>query len=140
MRIIEHRFSLPFAVFMEPMPDKAFRLLCFLFSISDFRGGCRPGYQAMKQGAEIGSDATVKASLEYLRTKGWIWDIKKGGSKRMTIVLEIPSRLRQKDIPMAVFRGRVSIKEGKTVLQSVKKKSEKVIVFPLSDSAKDAVI
>lgn len=121
MRITEPRFSVPMAVFKESMPDKAFRLLSYLFSISDFKGASRPGYRAMKAGAEIGSDATVKASLEYLKKQGWIWHIKKGGSNRMTIALDIPERLRQKDIPLDVVRARSAIKKKfSPVLHSVK--------------------
>lgn len=122
MRFPERGFSIPFTIFAEPMPDKAFRLLCFLFSVSDFRGTCRPGYALMKRGADIGSDATVKSSLDYLRGAGWIIFTKKGGSHNTTIGLSIPGRLRSKDVPMAVYRGRASVRDGHTVLHPVKNK------------------
>jgi hypothetical protein len=121
MRIIERRFSLPFCIFDEDMPDKAFRLLCFLFSVSDFKGASRPGYREMKNATGIGSDATVKASLDYLRESGWIFHIKKGGSNASTILLDIPSRLREKDLPFDVHVARSKARGGpRHVLHSVK--------------------
>lgn len=74
----------------------------------------------MKQGADIGSDATVKSSLDYLRGAGWIIFTKKGGSHNATICLGVPERLRSKDVPMAVYRGRAAVRDGGVVLQSVK--------------------
>lgn len=121
MRITERRFSLPFCIFDEEMPDKTFRLLSYLFSISDFKGASRPGYREMKKAAGIGSDATVKAALDYLRKEGWIFHIKKGGSNASTIMLDIPSRLRKKDLPADVYISRAkSAKKGFPVLHSVK--------------------
>lgn len=115
----EHRFSLPFAIFEEPMPDKALRLLVYLFSISNYQGICRPGYRGMKAGAEIGSNATVKACLDLLQKRGWIWTIKKGGSNNSTVALEIPSRLRKKDVPISVVRARLALKGKFPVIHSV---------------------
>lgn len=96
MRLNEKRFSIPFAIFEERMEDKAHRLLCYLFSQSDFNGACSPGYAAMKEGAQIGADTTIKYTLESLRKKGWIFHIKKNGSQSATIWLQVPPRFRKK--------------------------------------------
>lgn len=94
MRFSEPRFSIPFAILNDDLPDKAIRLLIFLFSQSDFNGACSPGYKEMKAKADIGSDATIANTLRLLQRKGWIFHIKKGGSNRSTIWLQIPPRFR----------------------------------------------
>lgn len=103
------RFNLPFAIFAEPMPASTFKLLAFLFSISDFGGACRPGYALMRSGTGISSTATINGAIDYLRETGWIKFVKPGGKKFDTIGLAIPSRLREKDVPMAVFRRSAAV-------------------------------
>lgn len=92
------KFSIPDGIFGEPMPGKAFKLLCFLFSLSDFAGLSRPGYAAMQRAIrdcprENGSRTTVRGHLCYLQQRGWIFHMKRT-SGRMAIWLQIPPRLR----------------------------------------------
>lgn len=99
MKIKQARFSLPACAFDEPMPSKAFKLLCYLFSRSDFAGLSRPGYAAMQQvirddPRENGSRTTIRAHLLYLERKGWIFHMKRT-SGRMAIWLQIPPRFRR---------------------------------------------
>lgn len=96
MRIKEKRFSVPNCALNDGLEDKAFRLLVFLYSRTDFNGACSPGYTAMKEGASIGADSTVKYTLDSLQKKGWIFHIKKNGSSHATIWLQTPPRYRQK--------------------------------------------
>lgn len=103
MRITQARFSVPFCLFTEPMPDKARSLLVYLLSVSDFGGGCTPGYDAMKRAirahdGDNGSNATVRRYLAFLHKAGWIFSMKKTNSK-MHIWLQIPHRFRAKKTP-----------------------------------------
>lgn len=120
MRIVEPRFSVPFSIFKEKMTPNSRNLLVFLFSLSDFKGMARVSYKDIREGTGIGSDATVKSALSFLRKKGWIFFTKRGGPRSNIIFLEIPTRLRKKDVP-----HRVHIERAKTV-----KSLQKVVEFP----------
>lgn len=103
MRITQARFSVPMCIFTEPMPDKARSLLVYLLSVSDFGGGCAPGYDAMRRAirahdGDNGSNATVRRYLALLQKSGWIFATKKT-NQRMRIWLQIPHRFRQQNAP-----------------------------------------
>lgn len=98
MKIRQARFSVPDCITAEPMPAKAFKLLVYLFSLSEFAGGCRPGYEQMRyamraKDGENGCNNTIRRQLLYLKKKGWIFEMRKTNA-RMRIWLQIPARLR----------------------------------------------
>ena len=100
MKFKERRFSIPFAIFDEQMPSKAFKLLVYLFGEADFAGHCRPGYEAMRlairdESGENGSPATVRRYLHYLEKRAWIFHMKKTNG-RMAIYIQIPPRFKAK--------------------------------------------
>lgn len=103
MRITQSRFSVPFCALVEPMPSKAFKLLIYLISVSNFEGACRPGYDHMRRVMRDnerfkGSDSTVKKNLLWLQKDGWIHHMKRGNA-RMVIFLQIPPRHRPQKLP-----------------------------------------
>lgn len=103
MRITQTRFSVPLCILEEPMPSKGFKLLVFLLSISDYAGVCRPGYDAMRKVLrdklrDNGSDTTVRKHLLWLKSDGWIFDMKKTNA-RMIVWLQIPPRYRPQKLP-----------------------------------------
>lgn len=80
------------------MPSKAVKLLLYLFQRADFEGLCRPGYASMQRAVrddprENGSKTTIRAHLQYLEARGWIFHMKKTNGK-MAIWLQIPPRMR----------------------------------------------
>lgn len=80
------------------MPAKARVLLVYLFSLSEFAGGCRPGYEQMRyamrsKDGENGCNSTIRRQLLYLKRKGWIFEMRKTNA-RMYIWIQIPARLR----------------------------------------------
>lgn len=97
MRLSKDRFSLPFCILDDDLPDKALRLLVFLFRSSDVAGCCSPGYEVIKTGAGLASDATVASSIRLLQKHGWFHFIKKGGGKKAVFWLRIPPRFTNTD-------------------------------------------
>lgn len=98
MRFPEKAFSVPFCIFTEKMPSKAFKLLVYLFSQSDFSGYSCPGYNHMRKAicdtdAANGCNSTVRRYLSFLEKKAWIFHMKKTNGK-MGIWLQIPPRFR----------------------------------------------
>jgi len=98
VKITSPRFSVPSAVFDESLPSKAFKLLVYLYRVSDVGGACRPGYAGMKRAmrdhdGDNGCNSTVRRCLQTLNKRGWIFAMKRTNSK-MTIWLQIPHRLR----------------------------------------------
>lgn len=92
MRLQDQRFSIPDCITEDNLPDKAFRLLVFLFKISDCAGRCSPGYETMKAGANITSRSTISEALKLLRKRGWFHFTKKGGNRNSVLWLRIPPR------------------------------------------------
>lgn len=92
MKLSEDRFSVPYCILDDDLPDKAFRLLVFLFKVSDCSGKAAPGYQAMKEGADITSRSTISNALRLLKTKGWFEFVKKGNGRCSVFFLRIPPR------------------------------------------------
>jgi hypothetical protein len=95
-------FTVPKSVFTEPMPSKACKLLCYLYSISRVGGECRPGYDAMQsiirdKDGDKGSRSTVKASLDYLDRKGWFLRRQRTGGKMYIYLRKEPLRFVKKE-------------------------------------------
>lgn len=92
MKLSGDRFSIPACALEDDLPDKAFRLLIFLFKCSDMAGCASPGYEAMKKGASITSRTTVSDALKLLKKHGWFHFAKKGGGKKGVFWLRVPPR------------------------------------------------
>jgi hypothetical protein len=101
MKLSGDRFSIPNCILDDGLPDKAFRLLVFLFSVSDMAGCAAATYDEMKQGADITSRSTVSDSLKLLRKHGWFHFVKKGGGKKAVYWLRLPPRYTETDKPNA---------------------------------------
>lgn len=97
MRIKEPHFSIPFCIQQDGLPDKAFRLLHFLFSVSDIGGRANPGYAAIKIGASITSRSTIASSLWLLQQHGWFHYVKKGNGRNTVFFLRIPPKYTNSD-------------------------------------------
>lgn len=87
---------MPKCIFDDELPDKAFRLLVFLFQVSDVAGMANPGYSAMKKGAHITSRNTVSGALKILREHGWFNFVNKTPGKNDAYWLRIPTRFEPK--------------------------------------------
>jgi hypothetical protein len=97
MRISGPRFSVTPCMQQDNLPDKAFRLLFFLFSVSDISGRASPGYAAMKIGADITSRSTISDALKLLKRHGWFHFVKKGNGRNTVFFLRIPPRFSKTD-------------------------------------------
>lgn len=84
-------------VFEDELPDKAFRLLVFLFHVSNVAGRANPGYEAMRKGADITSRNTVANALRIIREHGWFDYVAKQPNKPDVFWLRIPDRFAPKN-------------------------------------------
>ncbi len=97
MKLSGDRFSIPACIMDDGLPDKAFRLLVFLYQISDMAGCATADYPAIKAGASIVSDATIAQSLRLLKKHGWFHFVKKGGGHPSVYWLRRPPRFTETD-------------------------------------------
>ena len=106
MKIDRARFSIPDCILDDDLPDKAFRLLVFLFHQSDISGRCAPGYEAIKEGACITSRTTISSAIKLLQKRGWFHFIKKGNGRHSTFFLRVPARYTGEEAMTKIVRIR----------------------------------
>lgn len=92
MKIHVSKFTLPDCALDDELPDKAFRLLAYLFSVSDFTGQCAPGYDEMMHHTQSTSRNTISRNMAILQKKGWFDYTRRRGHRTMRIHLRIPAR------------------------------------------------
>jgi hypothetical protein len=84
-------FRVPEEIFREDLPHKTLALLVFLMHAVDNNNYCRASYPAMMEGAQCSRDS-VWQSLKLLRKLGWVYGIRRHGSRPSTFQLRIPPR------------------------------------------------
>jgi len=83
------------------MTHKERYVLIHLFSISDFRGECRPGIKGLLEATQqkpgqLGCPKQMRMTLDELGRRGWIVERKRKRVGNSVICLQIPTRYRKR--------------------------------------------
>lgn len=97
------KFTVPDAIWSEPMPDRERVILIYLMRLSDFAGRCNHGIKGIIEGCSQsntprGERHHVAGILKRLQRKGWISAITRTRQGNAIIQLQIPLRHRGRQI------------------------------------------
>ena len=100
MRFSDEKCYFPACVWMEPMPHKDRVVLIYLFSLSKFKGECRPGIKGLMEAVQqshghLGCPKQMKSILDRLQKSGWVIERKRKRSGNAEIHIQIPIRYRK---------------------------------------------